>query len=265
MSLVYKFPFPAPAAGEDVVVTDDGGTEYATEALGSTVGRDGAITLEVQLDEGEYIGTVTGSFGTWSTRGLLDVPSSIEDAPGAAETAPFDRGTLYLKATVTDVAAIAEWADGTGAPFALVLDEERQGDTDIPDWADETAGVYSIVQGGGFLFSIAGKGTLTYDEIPTLAYVDMYHPTLSGLNYGWSSDGSENSEAFTPAEVNELAFGLKETSIVAVSPDALPVSLAGLIGDNYGDLTENPVISLDVLLSVTKIASGTRYTADDFS
>lgn len=125
MALVYNFAFPPPAAGETVTVTDDSGTEVGSGDLGSTVGTDGAITLQVSLPEGGYIGTVEGSFGTWTTRGLLDVPDSIEDQPGASETA-------YLIATGTGV------TDGgytTGLNFTA---DDRYGE--LPEWVTLVAG-----------------------------------------------------------------------------------------------------------------------------
>lgn len=145
MALVYNFAFPSPAAGETVTVTDDGGTEVGSGDLGSTVGTDGAITLQVSLPEGGYIGTVEGSFGTWTTRGLLDVPDSIEDQPGASETA-------YLIAT-----GPVYTTDGNGTEGNLNFEADtRQGD--LPSWASITGGDIALsAEAGTCAFSIAAE------------------------------------------------------------------------------------------------------------
>lgn len=211
---------------------------------------------------GPFLFTLTTD-RTWDE--IMDNPAPM---PSGGGSDPSLRGTLYLKATVTNAdASTEEWADGSGSPFALVLDTERQGSLPIPSWANEASpGVYEIAQTGGYLAQIAGVGTVTYDVEPASVYVDMYHAILAGVNFGWNSDGSDDSDPFPVDVVTELPFGQKDSGQLSqVSGGDLPVSLAGLVGDNYGPVTDNPRVSLDVLFSVTKYASGPLYTEADLT
>lgn len=269
MPLVYDITYNNPAfAGQSAVVRD----LAESTVTGSPVTLDSNGNGQISLDEGHYKATASNTalgLNDSVTALILNVPDSIEEdagGGGGGSADPSIRGTLYLKASAVDVDASMEtWADGSGAPFTLVLDTEMQGDTPIPSWADETAGVYSIIEGGTYLAQIAGVGTVTFDEIPTLAYIDMYSNELSGTNYGWSSAGNENSEPFTPALENALLFGATDANTtIGINPGDVPLELPGLVGDNYGDITGNPVVSLEAKLSITKIGSGARYTSADF-
>lgn len=265
---VYKFTFGSQFVGHDAQVVD---ADTRVEVAGSpfTIEADGTGgVVSATLDEGNYWAEASNALlalGGSRTTGTLDIIASIA-AGGGSSSEAVSRGTLYLKASVVDADASSEtWADGSGAPFALVLDEDKQGDTPIPGWADEDGGVYSITEGGTYIGQIAGVGTVTFDEIPTLAYIDMYSNELSGVNYGWSSDGNENSEAFTPALENDLLFGVTDANTaISIDPDIVPLALPGLVGDNYGDTTGSPVVSLTAKLSITKLGSGARYTEADF-
>lgn len=266
MALVYDFSFTPEFAGQSAVVTNAAGAAVS----GSPVTLDAAGVGSLSLDEGTYTATASNAakgLGSAKTAGVLNLPASIAAGCGSGG-ATVSRGTLYLKATITNADVSTEtWADGTGAPIALVLDTERQGATPIPDWADETAGVYSIIQSGAYVACLAGKGVITYDDAPAAIGIDLYHNEMAGMNYGWYSDGSDDSAAFTPLEVTPLAVGVKDSEanpFSALAADDFPVSLAGLVGDNYGDTTGNPTLTMDVLFSVTHIGSGSRYTSADF-
>lgn len=257
MSLVYNFAFAPPAAGATVTVTDDSGTEFATQALGTSVGSDGAVTLQVELDEGDYIGTVQGGFGMWSTRGTLDVPDSI-----ASEAT---RGTLYLKASGTGLSLeTATVALGDGAVLGFELDPDKQSSG---DWWTQTESGFVLNEIADYRYGIAAKGTATYPEVPTLVYVDFYLEPDLAINLGMASDGTDNTPAFTPQLVTPLDFFCKEGQVTSalVGPHTMPITLAGLVCDNDGDQVAGATLDVEVRVSLTQVWSGERYTESDLT
>lgn len=258
---VYSFTHPVEAVGLWATALDALGNTVATALL---VESDGSAVVDFTLPTGSYRCRVDAIDSELSST-VLDDATIEESAGGGGTTDTVSRGTLYLKASCVDAdASTEEWASADGVVLGLTLDTDRQGSTPIPDWAEETEGVYSITEPGAYVACIAGKGSITYDSTPASVYVDIYHNDMSGVNWGWSSDGTDDSEAFTVAATTDLDFGCKDSSANTLDSATFPVSLAGLVADNYGPVTNNPIVTLDARLSVTKLGSGTRFTAADF-
>jgi len=218
---------------------------------------------------------------TYADLGIVARPGDVyqgDSAPSAewAETGPTaetvdrignadgGRGTLYLKATCADLdVSSAIWSEEGNMTLGYELDTDKS--TTLPDWVQQTEGGFVLTQAAAYAWGVACKGVVTYPDVPDLIGIDIYDNNLSGVNLGHTSDGSDDSPAFTPQEVTPLDFLCKEGLLpTEVNGDILPITLTGFTGENQGDLT-GATLTLDARLSLTQLGGGTRYTDSDFT
>lgn len=243
MALVYNFSFASPAAGETVTVTDDSGTEYASEALGTTIGDDGAITLQVALDEGEYTGTVSGSFGTWFTRGELDVPTSITSQPGASETAYLIApATAVPDTNATEVAGTLAFRDGTAEVSWLTL---------------ENGGFTLSEDAGGVFISLRVKGEADFSGTST---------PPDGETVGMYCTMSRNgSSAGTPSPISEATADGVSDVITIPAGDAQGYFVLGgaftIVVACYAATVTDGTATVDTIVNITRVAPAPVFDA----
>lgn len=278
--LTYDFDFTSLAGGLTVTVTDRDGDPVEIDdpvlpAAPTNADPLTAVRLQVALDEdaAPYTGQVTSSkFGTLRTAGVVNLGVSIDaggNGGGASETV--SRGILYLRASGTNIDVSAEEWGGSGELLPYELDTDRA--TEVPDWVTVVGDTFHLPERGNYLTQIAAKGVLSFPDAPEDIQFDIVDGNTSVLNtfinLGWYSDGSDDSEAFTPAEVNELEF-LRKDGWNQVIPDGgttFPVVLTGLRGDNYSTPSTTGAVleSVDIRVAITKIGAGPRYTEADFA
>jgi len=76
---VYRFSFPAAAAGKGVSIKNAAGDEVGTATAGSAAGVQGPVVVTADLPVGSYVAEATDAkiFFTSRAPGVLDVGSSI--------------------------------------------------------------------------------------------------------------------------------------------------------------------------------------------
>jgi hypothetical protein len=270
----YSGTFPLVAQGQPVTVKLDGVelTDPAPGNVGSSV-RGGQLYYSYEYaagnDDTTLAATVQTSAGLLTAYLELDNSASIaQGGGGGGTTESVSRGTLCLKASCVDAdASTEEWSINlAGQPLALILDTDRQGSDPIPVWAQDDDGVFSIIEQGAYLVQFAAIGSVTYDVEPATFYFDSgLDGPIGAANWGWNPDGTDDSEAFTFGVTTALAFGRKDSPPVTITRADLPLLVAGALGYNFAQTTDNPLATISVRASITKIASGTEYTEADFS
>jgi hypothetical protein len=176
---------------------------------------------------------------------------------------PLSRGTVFLKASGTDVPMIsmsendATFLDGRrNDVFVWEIDERLQGDNPIPSWFTPVESGGWILSAGAYVAQTCGRGILTYDDVPSHAGVSLY-----GINAGvtWDSNGTLDSPPIELAASMELPF-LQADSDVGWHATDLLLSAGGY---NNGDTTGNPRITAELRHCLTKIAAAPAYVEAD--
>lgn len=165
----YKFTFPEEAAGLEVAVKDADGSTVTTETLGSSPNESGVLPLEVTLDSGNYVGTVT-----LNTAGIVNqnpatwriFPDRIECIGLAASLAA--GGGDFRTDDVANLVALNVVGDTTSNDVhAVLVADARYGA--LPDWCEDAGGGnwrFGVDAGS---LTIVGLGVCTIDFSETTA------------------------------------------------------------------------------------------------